>query len=427
MRNIPFVSVEELAGDKTNRGYGSHSGVQWHPNDAGMKGYAEGLFKAWKGANASARYSADSKPDKSTNLRPRVMSPLRGFTVDRMDESTLRKAADEWHANSVRYMMRPRFLGLSVYRSTPEVAWEKMMAALPDQLDMAKELGLIVILCPFDLPNPAYVDYPEPYFGKEWKHRFWTDESNLRLLEECWDDILEVIKDRDQEIWLELINEPLDWEDFPNPPKNWPSWAQKLTDHIREVEPRQPIVITAGPGGLCWAFKDFEPIRGDNIIYTTHNYQPHQYTHQGIENIQATDLKQAYLDTQRAWPGEFTDTGGGWWDKARLKEELKPMIDFQKRHNVRIYVSEFGVVKWAPNAADYLRDSLELYEEMGWDWSIHALDENPIWSPEYSDKFEQSKDAKRVESMTERGKVIAEYMSRNLKQAPTQSTHRDAK
>lgn len=47
---VPFVSVESIACDPTCRGWGEHPGVQWHPNDKGMEGYATLLFEAFQKA-----------------------------------------------------------------------------------------------------------------------------------------------------------------------------------------------------------------------------------------------------------------------------------------------------------------------------------------------------------------------------------------
>jgi len=49
---IPFASVRDLAGDPSCRGWGTHAGVQWHPNDKGMEGYARVLFTAFERAQA---------------------------------------------------------------------------------------------------------------------------------------------------------------------------------------------------------------------------------------------------------------------------------------------------------------------------------------------------------------------------------------
>jgi len=46
--NIPFVSVERFATDPSCHGWGESPGVQWHPNDKGMEGYASLLFNAFQ-------------------------------------------------------------------------------------------------------------------------------------------------------------------------------------------------------------------------------------------------------------------------------------------------------------------------------------------------------------------------------------------
>ncbi len=45
---IPFVSVEYLAKDPSCRGFGTRKGVQWHPNNKGMRGYTDSLFKTFR-------------------------------------------------------------------------------------------------------------------------------------------------------------------------------------------------------------------------------------------------------------------------------------------------------------------------------------------------------------------------------------------
>ncbi len=58
--------------------------------------------------------------------------------------------------------------------------------------------------------------------------------------------------------------------------------------------------------------------------------------------------------------------------------------EFQLKTGARIYVGEFSAIRWAPGADRYLRDSLELFEEYGWDWSSHSFREWDGWSLEHS-------------------------------------------
>ncbi len=350
--------------------------------------------------------SAFSAPDPE--VKPECGTRLRGFTVDQMGTGTLYKAATVWKANGVRYMMRPHFRsGGRSYADT----WKAMMKKLPAELDYAKELKMTVVLALFEIPNDKQRGYPND--GK-WNEHFWDDPSNSEVLVKCWQDIAEICKDRDQEIWFDILNEPLDWRDLHRTgyPKNWPVWAQGAIDAIRVIDTRHPIVIEAGPGSLSWGFRKLQPLKGDGIIYSTHFYQPQSYTHQGISDLRSTDLQHAYLQRQRPYPGNF-DQDGGYWDKARLRQEIQGVIDFQRKNNVRVYIGEFGVAKWAPNADGYLRDLIEMFESLGWDWTCHALDENAIWSPEFTDAFDGSNAPRKSATPTARGKVLLEFMGRN--------------
>lgn len=47
---VPFVSVMAYALDPLCSGWGTSGGVKWHPNDAGMRGYAHELYKAFLAA-----------------------------------------------------------------------------------------------------------------------------------------------------------------------------------------------------------------------------------------------------------------------------------------------------------------------------------------------------------------------------------------
>ena len=44
-KGIPFASVEQVALDPACSGSGTSSGVRWHPNDAGMAGYAQAILQ----------------------------------------------------------------------------------------------------------------------------------------------------------------------------------------------------------------------------------------------------------------------------------------------------------------------------------------------------------------------------------------------
>ncbi len=333
---------------------------------------------------------------------------LRGFTTQDMIADHLVTMKTDWHANSIRIMMRPDYICRTKGYETDALGWQEVMDQLPGYLDCAAELGIAVILDLHGVPNDNRRRYHRE--RKKALSDFWNDDSNLEAMIACWRQIAEMCVTRDQIVWYDILNEPLDWQDFPKVARKWPDWAQQTIHAIREIDPHSPAVVEVGPGGLCWGFDEFPVLEGEQIIYSTHQYQPHEYTHQGISNLNNTDLAKAYANAKLGWPGEFADTGGGWWDKTRMEEEMAAMIRFQERHEARIYISEFGVARWCPNGADYLRDNLEIFEAYGWDWSMHSYKENPIWCLEHEDPFEEVIPAT---SLTERGKVMKMYFEKN--------------
>jgi hypothetical protein len=49
------------------------------------------------------------------------------------------------------------------------------------------------------------------------------------------------------------------------------------------------------------------------------------------------------------------------------------VIRFKNAHpDKRILVGEFGVLRWAPGAHQWLTDCIALFEEYGWDWCNHS-------------------------------------------------------
>ena len=123
------------------------------------------------------------------------------------------------------------------------------------------------------------------------------------------------------------------------------------------------------------AFRYLSPLAMDNVIYQVHMYHPGQFTHQFVGNSYGEQGKRDFV----RYPGKM---GSEYWDKEMIRKRLQAVRDFQKRHNARIFVGEFSAILWAPGAADYLRDCIEIFEEYGWDWTYHAFREWDGWSLE---------------------------------------------
>jgi hypothetical protein len=103
------------------------------------------------------------------------------------------------------------------------------------------------------------------------------------------------------------------------------------------------------------------------VIYSFHFYSPHSYCNQGILS---------YPGYTATYPGSNSMWGTPpytYWDIEMLRHELLEAINFQNAHpDKRILAGEFGVVRWAAGADKWLSDSIELFEEYGWDWCNHS-------------------------------------------------------
>jgi hypothetical protein len=248
--------------------------------------------------------------------------------------------------------------------------WNQMLLDLPVGLDNAKSLGLAVVIDLHQLPD----DSPTTYSSDEYQnsHLWWQDQENLNGMLECWGQIATICKGRDQVIWFDLWNEPLDWttvHSSPSYPPAWPNWAQQIINHIRTIDTQHPVVVEPGPGMLSWGFTGF-PLLSDSyqdVIYSVHVYQPVEYTHQGVNDT-----------TIYGWPGTW---GGGNGDLFLATEYAAARL-YQLIYGVRIWVGEFSAARWAPGAANYLRDCAELFESYDWDWSYFSFDECSVWNLE---------------------------------------------
>ncbi|MCL5271574.1 MAG: glycoside hydrolase family 5 protein [bacterium] len=342
----------------------------------------------------------------------------RGFNLEgNKYDAELMNAAAAWGANQVRTHLINRN-DARRNRITLDDQLDRELTTLPRLLDNARAAGLAVVLT-----VPQTGTNQKPYMeGEDNKARlaaFWDDDTNRQMYIDIWRRIAAVCKGRDQVIWYDLVNEPLDWRDFPGYPKKWPEWAQAIADAIRTIDPATPIVIEPGPGGMCNGLTGFPvPRRGGPFIFSFHSYIPFDYTYQGLADVTNTDLAHAYLQRQIPWPRTFTQGDKIIiWNRAWLEEQMAPVIEFQKRYpDIRLHVGEFSTLCWTPNAAGYLRDSIEIFEKHGWDWDYHCFRGFPGWSLEAADDYAEPKDTKLSPTPTDRARVVREFLARNQRQ-----------
>ena len=295
---------------------------------------------------------------------------LRGAMVGpNIDEAGLAVLGRDWNANLVRWQLirhgRPGEPGpLAGYDQWLEGELERFDAVLP----ACARHGLLVAL---DLHSPpggkATVS---SYIGSD--DRLFTDPRVQDHFVEVWRRIAARYKGV-RTIWgFDLANEPvesfveegcLDWHDL----------AERAAIAIREVDPGRTIICEAPPWGGPDSLADFTPLNLPNVVYSAHMYVPTEFTHQGVHDKSAPPAE---------YPGVIR---GQRWDKPALEAALQPVVEFQRTHNVHIYIGEFSAIRWAPgdSARRYLADVIDIFEKHGWDWSYHAFREWHGWSVEH--------------------------------------------
>jgi hypothetical protein len=146
---------------------------------------------------------------------------------------------------------------------------------------------------------------------------------------------------------------------------DWNQLYPRIVEAIREVDPDTPILVNAeGFSAIEW-LPYLVPLDQPGIVYIAHQYHPYeQYTNQepGLEN---------------EYPGYYDvdyDGARDHFDRAWLEELLSTLDAYSAEYGVPVGVDEFGVVRYAPNAAGYMDDLMGYFEQRGinyslWEWS----------------------------------------------------------
>ena len=140
---------------------------------------------------------------------------------------------------------------------------------------------------------------------------------------------------------------------------DWNQLYPRITTAIRQVDTDTPILI----GGNGYSAVDWlpylQPTGDPRTVYTVHQYEPFDYTHQ---EPPATNT---YPD------GQFNQT----W----LSNLLSTVNDFKTTHGVPVSVNEFGVVRWVPGAAAFMDDEMDLFQQHSMNHALWVWD--PAWEP----------------------------------------------
>lgn len=172
--------------------------------------------------------------------------------------------------------------------------------------------------------------------------------------------------------------------------KTWAVLAQDVTTAIRAIDAKHVIQIMA-PYGDAAKFSKVKKIRKAKfVVYGFDFYYPSDYTKQGLEG----------KPTPVALPSNLA---------KKLKSNLSRALKFKSKNKVKLEVSEYSVVRYAPGALTYLSVLQNLFEKNNISSFYHAHREAEQFDVELgSDPSNQT----RLE-LSEGEQLLRKYFAKN--------------
>ncbi len=271
--------------------------------------------------------------------------------------------------------------------SPPYVLDQDVQDKLDELLAMAEKADLFVVISARTGPGRSEFSILRDGAGEWFDEKYliesvWEDETAQKAWAEMWQYTAERYKDNPIVVGYDLMVEPnaddiletWDQDEFlaqyGGTGYDWNSWFPSIVDAIRQVDSETPILV----GGMGYSSLDWlaytTHVDDERTVYTFHQYEPFLYTHQSADEIENT--YPGFFDAD--WDGEPDEVDDQW-----LENYLYLIGDFQIRTTLPTAVNECGVIRWEPNAADFMRDQWNLFEQRGINYAVWMW--YPAWEP----------------------------------------------
>jgi glycoside hydrolase family 5 len=358
---------------------------------------------------------ADFRCEYSPAIRntPRLRGVVAEYYV--FDDPRAMDTLSAWNVNAIRLWLGAK--GSNLNYKTYEAEIDRQFERLKKLCPEFRKRGIRIIMT-FRAPGGRFTNPRvfgtageiSPKDNERSAFRLFESEEWLGLFVRLWKKAAETFRD-EPVVWAyDLLNEPVQTAECR---WNYLEVQKKAAEAIRSVDPEKPVVIASNYWGGAATFCYLQPLPLKNIIYQFHCYVPGTYTHQGLRD----NMKRIKAGNPIRYPGMVEVFGLHarsrsirYADKQLLREELRPVLEFQKKYGAIIYAGEFSVIRWAPDGSRYLNDMVSLLEEYGWHWTYHTFREKwNGWSLEHSDDWENRK----MVPDSDRKQVMLKYFSLN--------------
>ncbi len=287
-------------------------------------------------------------------------------------------------------------------KTAPYALNEENLALLDRLIGYCEKYKVRVVIDPHTIPGTERTTTTSP------NDQFWTSFELHDHLIRLWAHLAQRYAARGGVIaGYDLLNEP----GIPNggaqdTPADWNLLVRKLVKVIRAADRKHTIIIEP-PAIRTREGKYINRLMGmsyldappdPNVVYSPHMYEPHQFTHQGVQG----------RPEGVSYPGTVN---GREWNRKAVEETLQPVVDFQHKYGVPIFMGEFSAPRWRGEDANrYLRDVIEVCEANHWSWAYHAWREWEGWDAERSNT--EKADQKR-QSTTPRLELLKSFFARS--------------
>lgn len=151
--------------------------------------------------------------------------------------------------------------------------------------------------------------------------------AHLPRLEAIWRQIAARYRDRPDNVYFELYNEPHGKFDA----AAWNEAIPRLLAAVRETNPERPVIIGPVSYNNIRALPGLQlPADDRNLIVTVHYYEPFEFTHQGAE----------WAENSTAWLGRsWTGTDE---EKQAVRGAFESAATWGRENGRPIFLGEFG-------------------------------------------------------------------------------------
>jgi len=209
-----------------------------------------------------------------------------------------------------------------------------------------------------------------------------------------WQSLAQRYKGNSGILGFDLLNEPqqlavsggvLTWKDL----------APQVVTAIHTIDPTRMIYIQPPFGNADLIRTKTALFKDPRVTYNVHSYFPSNFRNQGLKG---RPINVVYPK--------------GRLNKAQLRASLRKVMIFQRKNKVKVIVGEFAAPRWAPknSTVRFLKDYIDIFEQQGWDWMLHAWREADVWSIEHTSN---PNDPNPSVTKTNRQQLIEGYFARN--------------